>query len=59
MSKEKSSFEKKPTINPALHEGLLLLIHEHFKAQMINNNPSHDANADTSSTSFSFDFDYI
>ena len=31
-SKAVSSFKKKPTINLALHEGLLLLIHEHFKA---------------------------
>lgn len=25
--------KKKPTFNPSLHEGLLLLIYEHFKAQ--------------------------
>jgi len=32
MSKVVESFKKKPTINPALHEGLLLLIYDHFKA---------------------------
>ena len=32
MNRVISSFKKKATVNPALHEGLLLLIHEHFKA---------------------------
>lgn len=39
MNKAITSYKKKATINPALHEGLLLLIHEHFKAQKISNNP--------------------
>ena len=32
MCKAVESFKRKPIANPALHEGLLLLIHEHFKA---------------------------
>ena len=32
MSKVVDSLKKKPTVKPALHEGLLLLIYEHFKA---------------------------
>ena len=32
MRKVVESFKRKPIANPALHEGLLLLIHEHFKA---------------------------
>ena len=32
MSNAVSSFKKNLTVNPALHEGFLLLIHEHFKA---------------------------
>ena len=32
MRKAVESFKKKPITNLALHEGLLLLIHEHFKA---------------------------
>ena len=32
MSKALGSFKKKPTANPALHKGLLLLSYEHFKA---------------------------
>ncbi len=32
LNKEISSSKKKATVNLALHEGLLLLIHEHFKA---------------------------
>lgn len=57
MSKAISSFKKKTSVNPALHEGLLLLIHKYFKAQTISNNPSHDADAieDTDNTSFSSD----
>jgi len=31
MNKAISSFKKKPIVNPTLHEGLLVLIHEHFK----------------------------
>lgn len=39
MSKAMDSFKKKPIANLALYEGLLLLIHEHFKAQTISNAP--------------------
>ncbi len=39
MNKAISSFKKKATVNRALHEGLLLLIHEHFRAQSIYKNP--------------------
>ena len=39
MNKAITSFKKKASINPTLHEGLLLLIHEHFHAQTIRKNP--------------------
>ena len=39
LSKVVESFKKKPTANSALHEGLLLLIYEKFKAQTISNAP--------------------
>ncbi len=39
MNKAISSFKKKPSVNPTLYVGLLLLIHEYFKAQTISNNP--------------------
>ena len=54
-----SSFKKKPIVNPSLYEGLLLLIHEHFKAQTISNNPSLIADADNGSTRHYFDSDDI
>ena len=39
MNKVVESLKKNPTINPTLHEGLLLLIYEHFNAQTIRNTP--------------------
>ena len=57
MSKAISGFKKKSSVNPTLHEGLLLLIYEHFKAHTISNNPLHgvDASKDSASSSFSSD----
>lgn len=59
MNKAISSFKKKATVNPALHEGLLLLIHEHFHAQTISKNPIQGADVDKSSFSFSSDSDDV
>ena len=61
MCKALSSFKEKPSANPTLHEGLLLLIHEHFKALSISKNPLQKVFvSDTlGSSSFSFDFDDI
>ena len=39
LSKVLSCYKKKPSANPALHEGLLLLVYEHFKALSISTNP--------------------
>ena len=39
MTKVVESFKRKPNVNPTLHEGLLLLIYENFKAQTISNTP--------------------
>ena len=39
MSKAVDNFKKKPIVNPTLHEGLLLVIYEHFKAQTISKAP--------------------
>lgn len=59
MDKAISSFKKKVTVNPAFHEGILLLIHEHFYAQTISNNPHQGAEADKGSSSFSSDSDDV
>ncbi len=59
MSKAVVSFKKKPTNNPALHEGLLLLIYEHFKAQTISNAPPQTENVTSGNSSFSSDSDDI
>ena len=59
MDKAISSFKKKATVNLALHEGLLLLIHEHFHAQTISKNPNQGEEADKSSSSFSSDSDDV
>ena len=59
MNKAISSFKKKVSANPALHEGLLLLIHEHFHAQTLSKNPIQGAEADKSSSSFSSDSDDV
>jgi hypothetical protein len=54
MSKALASFKKKPFANPALHEGLILLIHEHFKALTLSKSPTARAKAAASgSSSFS------
>lgn len=56
MCKALSSFKKKPFVNPALYEGLLLLIHEHFKALSLSKPPSLKSNVDASGSSrFSLD----
>ena len=59
MSKAMSSFKKKPVVNPTLHEGLLLLIHEHFKAQTTRNNPSQAGDDDNGSSRYSSILDEI
>lgn len=59
MNKAISSFKKKDTTNLALHEGLLLLIHEHFKAQTLSNNPHQVADDDKGSSNFSSGSDDI
>lgn len=59
MNKAISSFKKKATVNPSFHEGLFLLIHEHFKAQTLSNNPHRVADDDKGSSNFSSDSDDI
>ncbi len=59
MSKVMDNFKKKPIANPALHEGLLLLIHEHFKAQTISNAPPQTKIVESGSSSYSSDSDDI
>ena len=61
LCKALSSFKKKPSANPALHEGLLLLMHEHFKALSISRNPSQNVSISDvlGSSSFSSDSDDI
>lgn len=61
MSKAISRFKKKPSMNPALHEGLLLLIYEHFKAQNLSKTPQHgsEASKESGSSSFSSDMEDI
>ena len=59
LSKVVESFKKKPTINSSLHEGLLLLIYEHFKAYTISNTPPQDETVESGSYSYSFDSDDI
>ena len=59
MRKAVESFKKKPTTNPALHEGLMLLIHEHFKAQTISTAPPQAENVESGSSSYSSDSDDI
>ena len=54
-----SSFKKKPTVNPTLHEGLLFLIHEHFKAQTISNIPLQVGDEVNDSSSYSSNSDEI
>ena len=53
------NFKKKPIANSALHEGLLLLIYEHFKAQTISNAPPQAEIVESSSSSYSSDLDDI
>ncbi len=53
MRKAVDSFKKKTITNSALHEGLLLLIHEHFKAQTIRIAPPQVENVESSSSSYS------
>ncbi len=52
-SKVVLSFKKKPSANLTLHEGLLLLIYEHFKAQTMSNIPSQTGNEEIKSSSYS------
>ena len=59
MNKAITSFKKKASANPALHEGLLLLIHEHFHAHNISKNPIQGAEVDKSCSSFSSDSDDV
>lgn len=59
MSKAITSFKKKPIVNPTLHEGLLLLIQEYFKSQMVSNNPKLDVEEDNGSSSYSSNSDDI
>ena len=59
MSKTVESFKKKPTANPALHEGLLLLIYEHFKAHTISNAPPQAENVESGSSGYSSNSDDI
>ena len=61
MCKGISRHKKKPSKNLALHEGLLLLIYEHFKAQTRSKTLTQgvDASVETGSSSFSSDMNDI
>ena len=52
-------FKKKVYANPAFHEGLLLLIYEHFKAQTHRRALAHkvEPSKDTKSSYLSFDIE--
>ena len=61
LCKALSSFKKKPFPNLALHEGLLFLVYEHFKALSISINPKQNVPSFniSGSSSFSSDSDDI
>ena len=54
LCKALTSFKKKPSANPALHKGLLLLVHDHFKALSISKKPSQNVSILDVSRSSSF-----
>ena len=57
MSKNIVGYKKKPSANPALHKGLLLLIYEYFKVQTRSKSLAHigDVSKDIGSSNFSSD----
>ena len=54
MHKNIFGYKKKPSANPALHEGLLLLLYEHFKAQSRSKSMSHVVVASEETGSYEF-----
>ena len=61
LCKALTNFKKKPLANPTLQEGLLLLVHEHFKALSRSRNPLQNISISnvSGSSSFSSDSDDI
>ena len=57
MSKAVERLKKNPIGSMTLHEGLLFLIYEHFKAQTISKTPPQVENVESRSFSYSFSSD--
>jgi hypothetical protein len=57
MNKNISGYKKKPSANPALHEGLLLFLYDYFKAHSRSKSLAHVvvASEETGSSNFSSD----